>query len=345
MKVAAVAGDTFGPMQKSLLAITLSCTTTLLHAQDQQAYRDLVDRAWQLYEAGDHAGSASAYSQAFEALGWKGTANDRYNAACSYALAGVPDSAFFHLYRVAGKMDYANVVHMTNDTDLGSLHGDARWQPLVELVQANKDRLEANFDKPLVAQLDSIFEADQALRREVEPMLSRYGNDSPEMQDLWRRIAAKDSANLAAVSRILDERGWLGADVIGGRGNMTLFLVVQHADLATQEKYLPLMREAVRDGRAQGSSLALLEDRVALRQGRRQTYGSQIGTDPADGSSRVLPLDDPLRVDERRATVGLGPLADYARRMNVDWDPVKYAEGLPALEQRLKEAEAEQDHE
>jgi hypothetical protein len=66
----------------------------------------------------------------------------------------------------------------------------------------------------------------------------------------------------------LDKYGWLGADVVGGQGNSTLFLVIQHSDQATQEKYLPMMREAVKNGKAQGSSLALLEDRAAL--GQRQ---------------------------------------------------------------------------
>ena len=40
-----------------------------------------------------------------------------------------------------------------------------------------------------------------------------------------------------------------------------------------------MMRDAVKMVKAKGSSLALLEDRVALRQGKRQIYGSQIGRD------------------------------------------------------------------
>ncbi len=39
------------------------------------------------------------------------------------------------------------------------------------------------------------------------------------------------------------------------------------------------MREAVKKGNANSSSLALLEDRVALRKGEKQIYGSQIGRD------------------------------------------------------------------
>jgi hypothetical protein len=41
-----------------------------------------------------------------------------------------------------------------------------------------------------------------------------------------------------------------------------LFLVIQHSDSTTQEKYLPLLKQAVKDNRAFGHDLALLEDRV-----------------------------------------------------------------------------------
>ena len=60
----------------------------------------------------------------------------------------------------------------------------------------------------------------------------------------------KDSINLIKVMKILDERGWLGKNVVGTQGNQTLFLVIQHADLEYQQKYLPMMREAVKDGNA-----------------------------------------------------------------------------------------------
>jgi hypothetical protein len=46
-------------------------------------------------------------------------------------------------------------------------------------------------------------------------------------------------------------------------GNCALFFVIRHPDLKAQEKYLPMMRQAVKDGKANGSQLAMLEDTVA----------------------------------------------------------------------------------
>jgi len=58
-----------------------------------------------------------------------------------------------------------------------------------------------------------------------------------------------DSINVVEIVRILDSRGWLGSDIIGRRGNQTLYLVIQHADLKTQESYLPMIREVVKKGK------------------------------------------------------------------------------------------------
>ena len=57
-------------------------------------------------------------------------------------------------------------------------------------------------------------------------------------------------------------------------------------------------------GNAMRPDLALLEDRVALRQGKKQIYGSQIGMDPETGEYFVSPLEDPDNVVERRIKMG-----------------------------------------
>ena len=54
---------------------------------------------------------------------------------------------------------------------------------------------------------------------------------------------------------------------------------------------------------------ALLTDRVLLRQGKSQRYGSQFqmgknGLEPS-------PIEDETNVDARRAQMGMMPLADY----------------------------------
>lgn len=309
----------------------LTCNGTF--AQNQEKYDDLIKEAWSLYKTENFKESAEKYHEAFEQLDGKAFPSDRYNAACSYALANDVEKSFYHLFLLAGaKSKFRNYNHITNDADLASLHSDARWTELIAMVKANKDEHEQSLDKTLVAQLDTIHQLDQSYRKQIDEIEEKHGRDSDEMKAHWKLIQKTDSINLIKVSKILDERGWLGSDIIGDQGNSTLFLVIQHADLETQLKYLPMMREAVKSGNARASSLALLEDRVALRQGKRQIYGSQISRDPETGEYFVSPLIEPEKVNERRAEVGLGTIEDYVSLWDMSWDVEKHKERTKKIE-------------
>lgn len=320
---------------KLLIALIVLLAVNVSFGQNQEKYSEYAKEAWSLYEAKDFKKAAEKYIEAFEEFEGKAYPNDRYNAACSYALASDTENSFYHLFRLAeSETKYRNLNHITNDSDLESLHPDERWEQLIEIVKANKDEYEKDLDKPLVAELDTIYQLDQSYRRQIGEIEDEYGRESDEMKAHWELIQETDSINLIKIKNILNARGWLGSNVIGNQGNSTLFLVIQHANLETQLEYLPMMREAVKQDNASASSLALLEDRVALRQGNRQIYGSQIGRDPETGEYFVSPLIEPEKVNERRAEVGLGTIEDYINNWDMTWDLEKH-------KQRTKEFESE----
>jgi hypothetical protein len=310
-------------------------SVNFIYAQDDEYFR-LIKKADSLYNIKNYKKAAVTYSKAFEANGWKGTSNHRYNSSCSWAMANVPDSAFFNLERIARLLKFKNYDHIIKDSDLVSLHSDKRWLPLVELVKQNRDSAEAKFNKPLTNQLIKIYNDDQGERYKIEGVQKEFGIDSKELKALWNVIDYKDSVNLSAVKIILDTYGWVGSDVVGEIGNLTLFLVIQHADLKTQEKYLPMMKDAVNRHKASGSDLALLEDRIEIRNGRKQIYGSQIGTFPNTLNYYVSPLIDPDNVNKRRASVGLGTLEEYVKNWGMIWDPEQYKKELPKIEEAQK---------
>ena len=305
-------------------------------AQNMENYDQFVAQADSLLAAKAYQASADKFKAAFDELDGKARPIDRYNAACAYAMAGDKENAFYHLFYLAEhpRIQYKELSQIKQDRDLAGLHADEQWTKLIGMVKANKDEFEKDLDKPLIAKLDSIYQLDQNYRQEIGEIEEMYGRDSEEMRAQWKLIQRTDSINLIEIKKILDERGWLGPKVIGPQGNSTLFLVIQHSDLETQLTYLPMMKEAVKEGNAAPSSLALLEDRVALRQGKRQIYGSQIGQDPATGEHYVLPLIEPEKVNERRAEVGLPPLETYVQNWDMTWDVEKHKE-------RTKQAEAE----
>jgi len=91
-------------------------------------------------------------------------------------------------------------------------------------------------------------------------------------------------------------------------------------------------RTAVKEKKAFPAKLALMEARVALAEGRRQVYGSQLSSDPKAGGLYVRPLEDPDHVDERRAALGLGTMAGYLQHWNLAWDVEAYKKQLTSLE-------------
>lgn len=318
-----------------LLINVLLFVPYLASAQADGTYSDWISKANSFYEAKQYKQSADAYSKAFAANGGKGFLEDRYNAACVWALADNKDSAFYQLDRIATKANFTDYDHLLEDSDLESLHKDNRWKTLCAYVKRNKEKAEAHIDKKLAAILDTIFKNDQGNRIKMDEVANKYGQNSKEMEDLWKEQTYLDSVDLVKVTNILDKYGWVGADIVGGRGNETIFLVIQHADIKTQQKYLPAMRDAIKNRKADAGSLALLEDRVALREGRKQIYGRQIHGSP-DGKYWISPIEDPDNVDKRRAEVGLQPLADYVKHWNIKWDVAEYKKQLPEIEKKDK---------
>ncbi len=322
-------------MKKALLTSIIGIlVTNFIIGQNMQDYNAFVAKADSLYNVEEYSQSSLEFEKAFDASEGKAFPHDRYNAACSFALSGNSEKAFYHLIYLAEHklVKYKDYNHITTDTDLNSLHNDERWNKLIELVKANKEEAEKNLDKSLVAILDSIYEEDQKYRAQIDGIEKKYGRDSKEMQKHWGLINQKDKRNVIEIQKILDERGWLGADVIGEKGNTTLFVVIQHASLEIQEKYLPMMRDAVKQGNARAGSLALLEDRVALGKVEKQIYGSQIGRIKETGEYYLLPLIDPDNVNNRRTEVGLGPIEEYIFHWDMSWDVEDYKKKLPDYE-------------
>lgn len=146
-------------------------------------------------------------------------------------------------------------------------------------------------------------EQDQALRQ-----AAMAPGVTPELID---RVVAVDHENTAWMKDLVTRHGWPTFAAVGEEGSGNAWLLVQHADqdVDFQEQCLELLRAAVEQGQASRTHLAYLEDRVAMHRGRPQRYGTQFVNE--SGGLGPYRLEDPARVDEWRAEVGLGTLAEY----------------------------------
>ena len=181
-------------------------------------------------------------------------------------------------------------------------------------------------DVKLMGKLAKIYEEDQYYRGQMDEVAEEHGWDSPEMQALWGKQNQVDSINQLKIEAIIEKHGYPGKSLVGPRLGSAAFLVIQHAGLEMQEKYLPLLKEQAEAGELRKGSLALLIDRIKLRKGEKQIYGSQVGMNQETGEYYFSPIESPMKVDSLRETVGLGPLQEYGNNWNIKWDPKKHLE-------------------
>jgi hypothetical protein len=169
----------------------------------------------------------------------------------------------------------------------------------------------------LQSKLIEIGRRDQEVRKRISSTIASAGVQSEQFRSLAREMTAVDQANFAELRAIVAERGWPGIDVVGAEASDAAFLVLQHAALPEQKELLAMFQEAVIEGQARPDHLALLEDRILVREGKRQKYGSQVTMGP-DGIPRLDPIEDPEGLDARRKAIGLPPIEEYLRRAEAD---------------------------
>jgi hypothetical protein len=155
-------------------------------------------------------------------------------------------------------------------------------------------------DESLADRLLRMADADRAMR-------TKAIDGEAEWDD------SVDEANQSELMEIVRRKGWPTISKVGNEASQAAWLLVQHApSLEFMESCLALM-EDLPQGEINPANLAYLRDRVLVRNGEPQIYGTQfqqVGTDMS-----VWPIRDPEHVDERRASVGLGTLAENETRL------------------------------
>ena len=121
-----------------------------------------------------------------------------------------------------------------------------------------------------------------------------------------------DRLHAKRVREIVGACGWPGKSLVGTDGAQGFWLLVQHFEISDQDEYLPMMDAAVKKGEADGKYYAYLLDRVRVRHGQKQLYGTQYQINAAGEWVRE-DIEDPARLDERRRSVGMLPLAEFER--------------------------------
>lgn len=129
-------------------------------------------------------------------------------------------------------------------------------------------------------------------------------------------MEAVHDENAALLARVFDAIGWPGRHALGEDAARAAFLILQHAigHPGLQRRGLALMLDAIPKGQANALDAAYLSDRIAVLEGGAQTFGTQFDWDVL-GQLSPAPVRDPETLDERRASVGLPPIAESIAEM------------------------------
>lgn len=283
----------------TLKRLNLSCNAPKLVSSDikkpssQDDYWRLIFHADSLYEQGRYDDAIRVYTEAF--------ADDRYifpsklsSVAYKLRMVDKDEAAYkFDKHRIRMEKDYYQMP-------------DSATVPSYE-DEFDKRADIYNYDLSLKNHLEEMLERDQAYR--TQWILSRQLHHEETQRDIALRLRADsiDSLNQVEIRQILKEHGFPKKTEVGTSACEAVWIIIQHAPLDVQKEYLPMLERAATEGNIQAALVAALHDRIDVREGRPQKYGTQRN------SNGLCPLLNEKMVNQWRKEVGLPPLDESAK--------------------------------
>ena len=147
------------------------------------------------------------------------------------------------------------------------------------------------------------FITDQTPNDSLDLIAKRIKVDPTYFKNNYKSVSVTlDGENIKRVEEIIAKYGYPGKALVGTPENRAAWIVIQHSSPQVIQKYLPMLREAVKNGDLDRQSLALTEDRNLMYQGKKQIYGSQFFE--ANGKPAFWPIENSEKVNELRKEAG-----------------------------------------
>ncbi len=174
-----------------------------------------------------------------------------------------------------------------------------------------------------VQEIDSLltgaYERDQKVRTESLTLMNRLNSAGADgmtasaidsLMLLQEQTQTIDKENQILVASIL-KKGL--PEGLSAQSYKAIWLIVDHAGLKFQKKHLPAMEEAVRKELISAGDYAVLTDRIRMREGKPQRYGTQSYTVTIDGRQVIYiwPVEDAEMLNDLRSEIGAGDIETY----------------------------------
>jgi hypothetical protein len=158
---------------------------------------------------------------------------------------------------------------------------------------------------------------DQEVRKEAFEFFRDLPESSEEFKAAVDEQERVDVLNFRRLEEIVAEHGWPGRRLVGEEASGAALIVLQHAGLEQQKKYLPLLRVGAAEDDIAPLHLARLEDDIRAGEGENQIYGTRVVSD-SDGQPVLYPIEDPENLDARRKAAGLPPIDEQLQQMEAE---------------------------
>lgn len=309
-----------------LLGIFCMLSCSFSYAQPRASYDELSQEARTLYRQKEYVASALKWDAAFRTKSSEILPSDRINAACVWSLVKERPKAFEQLNFLADSLKYAEYQYVIELNDFDNLKKDKEWPIVTEKIKRNMELAVSKWNFSLMKELNDIYKSHVAIRNELKDAETKYGFDSPQHKAIQSKKDSTDYSNMNVLLNSIEKNGWPGVNTVGKQAGSIALYMVQSSSLNIQEQLLPIIQESVRDGATPPSYAAHLEDRLLLKQGKKQLYGTQVGRHPRTGEYLVLPIENPENLDTRRKAMGLESMSTYLKYWDLTWSLANYEE-------------------
>lgn len=174
--------------------------------------------------------------------------------------------------RVKSNPKYTPILEQWREAKKTCEEGNAGTVEVISPEAYAKDFL---LDTKLVRLIHDLGEKDQQFRK---------GDYQPGRQ------TPLDRANEEVIDSLYAQHGrYIGNDLVGDKYESVMWSIIQHSQLSTMERYLPVIHQAVQQQNLAETPLRMLLDRVYTAKMGRQLFGSQQGVElmPAAERERI----------------------------------------------------------
>jgi len=246
------------------------------------------------------------YNKAFDNVDGYAIDYHRLQAVRSWAKCGQRDSTFANLYFLVYTMSFSDWRLLDSEFKKTSIYSDRRFNNVIRYCKCSENSKNKKFDSTIARVFDSLYLVDQSSRSITDEKILAGISTNPNSQ----------KSNLRILDSIYKMYGWLSSAQVGYKGSLVQFLIIQHDDLETQNKWLPVVRKAVDSCLLAPGNYALLIDRILVRSGKKQIFGTQSFFDYQKNKIVPYPIKKYKKVNKRRMEKGMNSLELYLIQLN-----------------------------